>query len=385
MIPTVLLVLFFLGFPALALYLGAKRVLLVDRIGAVVVCYAAGLILGNSGILPAGAATVQTITTNAAIPIALPLIFFSLDIGRWTRTGGKAILSFGLETFAVIAASAVGFFIFKGVIGAEANKLAGMLIGVYTGGTINLAAIGIALQTSPALYVAANASDIVISAIYLLFLVTIGQKVIGMFLKPYSGTGEGARDVSADDYGSYSGFFSRETLPPLLGAFGIALLIAAAGASLTIFLPSGWSTIGAILAITTLAIAASFIRPLRRIRKTYQLGNYFILVFCLAIGSMADLRSLATALPSVIGYVTLAIFGSMALHIALCAIFRIDTDTMIITSVAGICSPPFVPMVSSALKNRDMILPGVVTGIIGWVIGTYIGIAFSYVLLPLGM
>ena len=130
--------------------------------------------------------------------------------------------------------------------------------------------------------------------------------------------------------------------------------------------------------------AASFIRPVRRIRMTYQLGHYFILIFCLVVGSMADLRTLASVIPGVIGYVTVAIFGSLILHVILCAIFRIDTDTMIITSVAGICSPPFVPMVATALKNRDIIVPGIITGIIGWVIGTYLGIGVSTALAAIG-
>jgi uncharacterized membrane protein len=95
---------------------------------------------------------------------------------------------------------------------------------------------------------------------------------------------------------------------------------------------------------------------------------------------MADLGKLASSIPGVIGYMSLAVFGSLILHVILCAIFRIDTDTMIITSVAGICSPPFVPMVAAALKNRDIIVAGVITGIIGWVIGTYLGIGVSTVL-----
>ena len=162
------------------------------------------------------------------------------------------------------------------------------------------------------------------------------------------------------------------------------MLIAAAGFSLTLVLPGQWGTIGAILAITTLSIAASFIRPLRRVRQTHQAGQYFILVFCLVVGSTADIMKLLAAAPSVIGYVSLTVFGSLILHVALAAIFRVDTDTMIITSVAGICSPPFVPMVASALKNRDVILPGVVTGLIGWVVGTYLGIGISTILSALG-
>jgi len=68
------------------------------------------------------------------------------------------------------------------------------------------------------------------------------------------------------------------------------------------------------------------------------------------------------------------------LHAALARIFKIDADTVIITSVAGICSPPLVPMVAASLKNREIVLSGVMTGIIGWVVGTYLGIAIAYIL-----
>jgi uncharacterized membrane protein len=182
MFGVIALSLFYVLFPALVIWLSEKRLAFVHKIGAVVICYAAGIILGNSGILPHGAAGVQDIVTTIAIPLALPLMFFALDVGSWVRTSGRALLAFGLEVVAVVVVSVAGYFIFRGLIGPETGKLTGMLNGVYTGGTINLAAVGTALGVSPTMYVAANTSDIVISGLYLLFLVTIGQRVIGKFL-----------------------------------------------------------------------------------------------------------------------------------------------------------------------------------------------------------
>jgi len=384
MLWTILLVGFYLLFPALVIWLGERRLALVDKVGAIVVCYAVGLIIGNLRIIPASAAGLQDTLSIVMVPLALPLMFFSLDVGKFKQTGGRAILSFALEVVAVVVVSVAGFFIFRRGIGPEASKIAGMLNGVYTGGTINLAAIGTALGVDHTMYVAANTADIVVSALYLLFIVTIGQKVIGWFLPKFSAFPGKRGEIEVEEYKSFAGFFRRERFVPLLGALGLAVLIAGAGFAFTFILPGQWKTITAILAITTLSIAASFIRPIRRIKLTHQFGQYFILVFCLVIGSTADLMKLYTAAPLVIGYVALTVFGSLALHVALCAFFRVDTDTMIITSVAGICSPPFVPMVASALKNRDVILPGVVTGIIGWVIGTYLGIGISTILSAAG-
>jgi len=112
----------------------------------------------------------------------------------------------------------------------------------------------------------------------------------------------------------------------------------------------------------------------------YQAGNYFILIFCLVVSSMADFNRLVSTAPIMIVYVTFTVFACLALHAALAALFKIDADTVIITSVAGICSPPLVPMVAAALKNKEVVLSGVITGIIGWVVGTYLGIALSYLL-----
>jgi uncharacterized membrane protein len=67
------------------------------------------------------------------------------------------------------------------------------------------------------------------------------------------------------------------------------------------------------------------------------------------------------------------------LHGLFCKIFKIDTDTYIITSVSAICSPPFVPVVAGALKNKEIILSGLTTGIIGYAIGNYLGVGLAYV------
>lgn len=383
MTTSILLALFFLVFPALVLWLAERRLALADRIGPAVICYAAGLVLGNAGILDESAAAVQDAVTTAAVPIALPLLFFSLDLSGWRRSGPRALLAFALQALSITAVAVAGFFVFRGALGADTARAAGMLVAVYTGGTINLAAVAAALKAPASLFVAANASDIVVSGAYLLLVMSAGKRLIRALLprSSPSGAAQAAGAASAwEDGSSLRGLRSRGAAGPLAAALALAVLIAAAGASLTFVIPGQWGTIAAILSVTTLGIAASFVPAIRRIRYAFGLGSYFILVFCLAVGSMADLSALAASAPAAAGYVTLAIFGSLALHLALCALFRVDADTMIITSVAGICSPPFVPMVAAALRNRTVLVPGVVTGVLGWVIGTYLGVAVALLL-----
>jgi len=370
---------FFVLFPVLVIYL-CQRFPILNKLGAVVICYAVGIIIGNIGILPENIFGVQDTLMTLVIPLAIPLIFFSIDIKRWSRLAGKSLLSFTFEVLAVVIVVCAGYFMFRSLIGEETWKVSGMLIGVYTGGTPNLAAIGTALQIDPTVYVATHASDVIIGAIWLLIIITVLQRILLKFLPPFQRLGDESQSQEQANFDSYVGIFQRKVIIPLLGAFGIAVGIFAVGAGLTLVVPKEFAMVVAILTVSTLGIAFSFIPAIRRIPMTFQLGQYLILIFCLVVSSMADVKELLNTAPAMIGLVAFVYLVSVAVHVALSAIAKIDTDTVIITSVAGLYSPPFVPMVAAALKNKEVIVSGVITGIIGWVIGTYLGIAVAYVL-----
>jgi uncharacterized membrane protein len=77
-------------------------------------------------------------------------------------------------------------------------------------------------------------------------------------------------------------------------------------------------------------------------------------------------------------YVVIAVIGSMLVHVIFSVFFRIDTDTTIITITALSMSPPFVPVVAGALKNKEIIVAGITVGVVGYAIGNFMGIFFAY-------
>jgi uncharacterized membrane protein len=244
---------------------------------------------------------------------------------------------------------------------------------------VNLGAIATALRTDQTLYLAAHTSDVIVSSVYLLILMTVGQRLFLRFLPAFR-PAETTAPETEFEFDSYTGIFARKTIVPLLGALGLAVLIFVAGGLSFLIFTEGVAFVTAILTISTLGIVFSFVPAIRKIAMTYQAGNYFILIFCLVVSSMADFNRLVSTAPIMIAYVTFTVLACLMLHAALAALFKIDADTVIITSVAGICSPPLVPMVAAALKNKEIVLSGVITGIIGWVVGTYLGITLSYLL-----
>jgi uncharacterized membrane protein len=390
----------------------------------VVLAYAVGLVLGNIGLLPAASdaliqalggtrsflpngefqefmknpgfverdlvynqiAQTQESVMNYTVLIALPLMLFSLHLKKWLKNARSTLLSLVLAMVSLLVAIFIGFYLFAHNI-TESAKVTGMLVGVYTGGTPNLAAIGRALNVSPDIFILTHTYDLIIGSVALLFLMTVAQRVFNIFL-PRSGVirkAENVMQVEIEEEDAhlenYDGLFQRKNLPDMGKSLLYALIIFAVGGSAIFFVPPEDQVLVIILAITTLGLLASLLKPVNKLKISFPLGMYFIIVFCLALSSMANLREMfQVEFLELFLYVLWVVFGSMLIHVGLARIFKVDTDTTIIAITALTYSPPFVPAVALALKNRDVIIGGLTIGILGFAFGSYLGIFIGKIL-----
>ena len=136
-----------------------------------------------------------------------------------------------------------------------------------------------------------------------------------------------------------------------------------------------------ILMLTTLGVVCSFIKPIRALEKSYDLGMYLIYIFSLAIASMADFSSLDfVGGANQLCFMLFAVFVSLLLHAIMCRLMKVDADSMVISSVSFINSPPFVPMVSAAMKNRNTLVTGLAAGVAGYALGNHFGVLMEKLL-----
>lgn len=378
----ILLVVFYVFSPLLILHL-CHKYRFVNKIGAIVIAYAVGFILGNTGLLPRieGSAAAMDLITTLTIPIAIPLLLFSMDIRKWFQIAGKTMLSMVFALIAAITTVVGGYFIFRHHGIESLWDVSGMLFGLYTGGTPNLASIQLALGADQTNYMVIATYDILIGALHLLFVMTIAQRLFLMFLPKYQYIDPATAHLGEfDGIDPYWGMLKKKLAIPLLKAFGVSVLIFAIAGGVSLLVPQSSQMAVVILLITTLGIGASLIPAINKIEKSFELGMYLILIFCMVIASMADLSKISFASLIIAGYVTLVIFGSLFIQSVFSKIFNIDADTFIITSTAFICSPPFVPIVAGALRNREIIFSGLTVGIIGYAIGNYFGVFIAWFL-----
>ncbi|MFC2124760.1 DUF819 family protein [Bacteroidota bacterium] len=376
----IILIVFYFGFPALILFLERKYPIL-RKIGPVVICYTIGLLVGNTGLLWEGVTEYQDMVTTITIPLAIPLLLFSLNFRRWIKMAGKTFLSMILGLVSVIIMVIPGYFLFRNQL-PEMWKITGMAVGLYSGGTPNLASIKLALDVDPDIYLLTHTYDLITGAILLLILMTFGQRFFLLFMRPYKSVSDNGNsqdpEKQFEQYQSYDGFFKKDTLIPLLGTLFLAIGIFGIAGGLSLLVDESAQMVVVILSITTLGIIASLIPRVNRIKKSFQLGMYLILVFCVVVSSMADISMFANVNAPLLIFVVMCVYGSLLVHALLSVIFKVDADNMIIISVALSMSPPFVPVIAAALKNREIILSGLFVGIIGYAMGNYLGILVAY-------
>ena len=373
--------LFFLCVPAGLLYL-AHHQRWAQRLGVILLCYLAGLLVGNAGLIPRAAGGVQQAVSEITVALALPMLLFTVDIRQWSRMAGAALLSMLLATISVVTLATACFYILQGEEVEAASHLAAMSVGLYTGGTPNLAAIKAALDIPHSQYIIFHSLDTLIGGAYLLLMLTVGIPVFRWFLgKPAEQGGIDATQAQTFDEENYAPLFRRENLPQVLRILVLGALVLVMSLVLSELVSMLSSVQGTsaltIIFLTTLGMALSFFTAVRALELAYKTGMYLIYVFCFSVATMASLDDLAAVSFSIAMFVLGTVAGSLLLHAILCKLAGIDSDTFMVTSVAAICSPPFVPLLVKAMGNPGVLLSGMTTGIIGYALGNYLGISLA--------
>lgn len=380
-----ILVLAYLLIPALIVF-ACQRFALLDKAGVVVLSFGLGIAIAAgldlSLFFHAETITaVQKDVSEISIAIALPLLLFSINVKSALNMAGDTLKGMGLALLSVMVISIIGAIIFNDQV-ADVWQVAGMSVGAYTGGGPNMAAIKSAIDGKESIFVTMVTYDILFSAMYLIFVMAFGQKVFGLFLNKYQAKNTketeidyaGMEHMADETAHGYKKLLNIKLAPQTFGSIlasgvvvGFALFIAS-------LVPESYKSTTTIVGITSLGLAASFIPQVRNLANSFQLGMYLILVFCFTMGTMTDTSIFTDIDLGLVSYISFILIGSLIMQALLCKLFKIDTDTFLITSSAAIMSVPFIPVIAGALKNREILLPGFAAAIIGYAVGNYLGI-----------
>jgi uncharacterized membrane protein len=341
----------------------------------IVLCYAAGILLSIINKERVNLFfNVAIYISQFSILVAIPLLLYgSSSIKR--LSGYKRL---GLSFFFASVSSAISCFTVAWWFQSDHTSFAqigAMLTGLYIGGTPNMQAIGYALKGDPKLTVQLTAADALIGGSYLVLLTSIVPVLTSYVLPRFKETFTYDEQISIPtptkmerwDY-LILVFFTLGWLSVLLGLLYTFKQID--------------NTAIILFFITGISIILSFLKFIdKRSASSFKLGEYLLLVFALSLSIQGKWSDITRGSNLLFIITAASMYGSIGIHLILSKLFRIDRDTFLISSTAAIYGPPFVTQIASVIKNKYLLMPGILAGLLGYAIGNYIGLAVYYLLI----
>ncbi len=327
---------------------------------------------------------VSEISSYLAISVAIPLLLFSTNLKTVKKLSKKALGSFGLLTVSVLLVSVIVGLAMKKVL-PNSSDLAGMAIGLYTGGTPNLNAIGTILGVDGQTIALSNLSDMLIGGVFYIFLLVACKPLLSKILTAKTGDyytcdTEGVENIDSLESKDIE---VKPLIISVLSALGIAVLGAGIGLLIWFLLGAKNGTMfdylvpAIMLTATVLGLVGSASKRLRETKGNNMAGHYLILVFSLALSMSLRFEDISASTLQIFVLFASITIGSFIVHIILCKIFKIDVDCAMVTLTAGIYGPAFIPAITKQIKNEKLTAVGLICGSLGYAIGTFLGVGLA--------
>ncbi len=360
---TLIQILIIIGFPYLAKIISQKT---VSWLSPVVLCYLVGILLANLNFFPINHSLAEY-ATQGTILLALPFLLYSTNLSGGIYNEFKsALLAFLLCILSGLVGTSITAWLLHGQY-SDAPILAGMIAAIFSGGIPNMQAVGMALEADSETIVLMNTADVFVGGIFLVFLTSIAHTVVGLFLNKYT---EGNYKMSKNILQNSNLINFQDFSKGLLLTVGIIGL----AVGLSFFLFQKLAATFIILSLTTLSLLASRLGWVQHLQGTFEIGDYLLLMFCVAVGMLANFDNILTDGMGVVLFLAIAWSITVLLHWLLCYVFKIDRDTAIVTQTAAIYGPVFIGQIASTIDNRRLVFPGIALGLLGIAMGNYVGV-----------
>ena len=362
----------FLGLAAFGFW--AEKTRLGQWISGVILTIVAGMVLSNLRVVPFSSPFHDAVW-GIVVPMAIPLLLFRADLKRILPEAGHLTIAFAICVLATVAGVIAGFSLID--MGPDGHLVAGALGASWIGGSMNFAAVSQAtgLAENGALTAASAAADNVVGTLFIaLLLILPGWHWLVRRIP--------SKIIEAEEYEETH---EDEMAQPKLdmGALAMQLFIAAAccfvGFQIAALL--GIAQYGVLfVTINALLVANLFSAQMHRLEGGFDLGMFFMYLFFGIIGSGADVMlMIETALPI---FVFVVVMAGVHLTIVLAGakLLRIDLAEMLVVSNAVTLGPATAAAMAAGRRWRQLVMPGVMLGVLGYAVANFIGVAIANLL-----
>lgn len=359
------------------------------------------MIFSNFKIIPLQAPAYD-IVWDYVVPLAIPMLLFQADIGKIWKESGRVLFIYLLSGLGTIIGGFAAFFLLKNAI-PELYKLTAMMIGTYTGGSVNLVTMSKVFPLeNQELIGSAVVADNLIAAFYFISLAIIPSILFFKkhFRHPYEDnlakTSSGAANRAAEFWVK-----KQVSLLDIAKVFAVSFFIVALSFSVSkvimglkpdtshmshlsealVELVFGLIGNTYMLLTTFTVLLATFAKGfMLRIAGAQEIGTFLIHIFFGVIGVPASLPKIFQNAPLLLVFCTIIIVINMIVSFVLGKFFKFSLEEIIITSNANIGGPTTAAALAIAKGWTELVIPALLVGILGYVIGNYYGIMAGSIL-----
>jgi len=369
----------FLGFIFLTLWLDANFKLMRNFSPPIIIFFLSGL-ASNMGLITDRSPFYDTLA-GFTVPFAVCLVLFSVDLSDLRRYGGPLLVAFAISCICSIIGVLMSGLLFNPelskVLGTESWKLAGPFTGTYTGGNLNFFAMWNGLEIgNPDLFAAANAVDNLTIFPLFAFWVFV-PKLLGKWY-PVSKFWSTTDELETEDEDKKKENPELRIQDIVALSFAAVVIIVLSDLIKEHLIADYMPSFPTILIITTLALILAQFRFISRLQGTFEIGFLAFYFFFCAVGAMINIKMVIVLSPILLAYTMLIIVVHMVSIYGIGRLLRMDIRVLTIASVAAKAGPPIVVALANVHGWKNLILPGVAIGILGYAVGNYLGFAAAY-------
>ncbi len=354
------------GLAALGFWL-ETRFAWAKKVGASLVILGLGALVSNLGLVPL-ASPVYDAIWGPITSLAIVWLLFAVDLRDLRLAGPRMLLAFVLALVGTAAGAVVATLLLSGFFPGDAWRLAGVLTGTYSGGSLNFAAVGRAVELPPSLFAATTAADNILTALWMGVTLLLPLGVLGAASARDSNTGVGDTIEEVPNLGE-----ARFRPAHFLTLLALGLALIQGSERLGQALPQ----LPTVLWLTSLALLIGQVPLVRRLEGSMAYGLLALNLFFVLIGIGSRFSEIRSQGPMILVLVALVVLLHGLFLFIGARLCGLRLPEAAVASQAAIGGPSTAMALASARGWAHLNLPGMVVGLLGYAVGNYIGIGIG--------
>lgn len=371
---------------ALAIVLEQKFVW-ASKVTGCIIALVGAMLLANFNIIPTDAPAFDFIWSYI-VPLAIPMLLFQADVKKILRESGRMLGIYLLSGLGTIVGGFAAFYLLRNSI-PELAKITAMMVGSYTGGSVNFVAMADAFQASSEMTSAAVVADNLLMALYFFVLIAIPSSKF--FLKHFKHpiideleSGEKV-DNRAESYWKAKPISLRDIGLVIAVSFGINMisvvlsnLISGLGGEnpgvVLDFIIGVFGNKYLLMTTLTMIFATIFSNFFNSLAGAQEIGTYLIYIFFTVIGVPASIPMIIRNAPLLLVFCLIMVLINMIFSFGFGKIFKFGIEEICLASNANIGGPTTAAALAVSKGWNQLIVPTILVGTLGYVIGNYYGL-----------